>query len=314
MVSVKEKHRGEKRYLYAERSIRLPDGTVKKFSKLIHERDEAGSKMVADHFKKQELEAYRHAALATYRPDHILTKEKLAKVETYRAEYRILIRALTPQQRKDLIDRFTVNFTYESNALEGNSLTLKDVAVVLMEERVPAGKELREVFETRNTREANELLFKKKIKIDIPEIVKLHALLTKETGVARGFKRFPNFLLMRDVQTTPPEKVEDEMRALVARYQESDDHPLRAAAEFHARFERIHPFEDGNGRVGRVLLNAILLENGYPPLIIRKTSRNAYLSALAAHDNNHADKLERFLLEKYEATFEKFFKIYTEYL
>ncbi|GAG39592.1 unnamed protein product, partial [marine sediment metagenome] len=91
-------------------------------------------------------------------------------------------------------------------------------------------------------------------------------------------------------------------------------HPLKLAIEFHARFEKIHPFEDGNGRVGRMLLNAMLLEKGYPPLIIRKTARVAYFSSLEAFDRGHKDKLERFLLEKIKKTFNNFFEIYVKYL
>ncbi|HLC32145.1 MAG TPA: Fic family protein [Candidatus Nanoarchaeia archaeon] len=91
-------------------------------------------------------------------------------------------------------------------------------------------------------------------------------------------------------------------------------HPLRLAAEFHAKFERIHPFDDGNGRTGRIFLNAILLEHKYPPLIIRKTARIKYFSSLEAFDNGHKAKLERFFLDKIKDTFKKFFKIYVQYL
>jgi len=69
-----------------------------------------------------------------------------------------------------------------------------------------------------------------------------------------------------------------------------------------------------NGRTGRVLLNAILLEHNYPPLIIRKTARVAYFSSLEAFDKGHKDKLERFILEKFKKTFNNFFKIYVKYL
>ena len=121
---------------------------------------------------------------------------------------------------------------------------------------------------------------------------------------------------MRDLKTTPPEKIEQEMSDLISWYEKNKKklHPLRLATEFHARFEKIHPFEDGNGRTGRIFLNAMLLESGYPPLIIRKTAKVAYFSSLEAYDNGYKDKLERFLLDKIKKTFENFFKVYVDYL
>ena len=90
--------------------------------------------------------------------------------------------------------------------------------------------------------------------------------------------------------------------------------PLKLAALFHGKFERIHLFEDGNGRVGRFLINVILTKNKYSPLIIRKSQRIAYLSALEAFDQGYTEKLERFLLEKFKATYKNFFEVYFKYL
>ncbi len=301
-------------YLYAERSFRLPSGKVAKAAKLIKEAKDAENETVQRALDEQEVAAHQKEALARYRRDAVLTEEKLRKLERYRVEYKRIKRRLSPVQRRDLIDRFSINFTYESNALEGNSLTLKDVTLILTEERLPSNKELREVYETRNTRAANDLLFANKVKLTIPSIRKLHRIVVEGTGVATGFKRAPNFLVMRDVQTARPERVQEELHELLRWLEESEEHPLKKAADFHARFERIHPFEDGNGRVGRILLNAILLKEGYPPLIIRKSARIAYLSALEAHDKGYQAKLHRFLLAKLEQSFEKFFQVYIEYL
>lgn len=316
MVSIKTKTINGKKYLYAEYSFRLPDGSIKKLSKLIKNENQKESKEIKEYFLKNEAEAYIRYALEKYKPDNVLTEEQIKSIETIKVEYKEIMKKLTKKQIKDILDRFTVNFTYESNAIEGNSLTLKDVTLILGENLVPKGKDLREVYETKNTREAHELLFNNKVKITIKDIINIHSLLVKDTGVSFGFKKIPNYLLMRNLKTTPPERVEKEMIKLISWHEENKEkiHPLKLASEFHARFERIHPFEDGNGRVGRVLLNAILLENNYPPLIIRKTSRIAYFSALEAFDKGYKEKLERFLLEKLKKTFNNFFKVYVKYL
>ena len=316
MVSIKEKLLSGKNYLYAEYSFRLPNGKIKKISKLIKSKEKAQTKEIKEYFLKKEVEAYQQFAIKYYNQDDVLTKQKIEKIEEFKVEYKQIIKSLSKKQFQDILDRFTVNFTYESNALEGNSLTLKDVTLLLAENIVPKGKDLREIYETKNTRIANEMLFKKEFKIGIKDIVKLHSILVKDTGISIGFKKLPNYLLLRKVKTIPPEKVEEEMNKIVQWYQENKqtEHPLRLASEFHGRFEKIHPFEDGNGRVGRMLINIILLENDYPPIIIRKTMRESYFNALEAYDQRSKQKLLRFVMEKLENTFNHFFKIYIKYI
>ena len=316
MVSVIYKTINGKKYLYAEYSFRLPDGRIKKISKLIKNKGEEKNSGAKDYFLKKQIESYQNYALETYKHNCIFDEEQIKKLEQIKVEYKEIMKSFTKNQIKDILDRFTVNFTYESNAIEGNSLTLKDVTLILGENVVPKNKDLREVYETRNTREAHELLFKNKIKINIKDIIRAHSILVKDTGVEFGFKKLPNYLLMRNLKTTAPEKVEEEMNKLILWYESNKNkvHPLTLASEFHAKFERIHPFDDGNGRVGRIILNAILLEHNYPPLIIRKTARIAYFSSLEAFDKGYKIKLERFLLDKIKDTFEKFFKVYVKYL
>jgi len=316
MVSIKYKNINGKRYLYAEYSFRLPDGEIKKISKLIKKEEDASSEEIKKYFLEKQTESYQKYAIKNYKKTSIFDEEQIKKLERIKTEYKWIIKSFTKKQLKDILDRFTINFTYESNAIEGNSLTLRDVTLILGENIVPKNKDLREIYETRNTREAYEFLFEKKMKISIKNIVKIHSILVKDTGIQTGFKKLPNYLLMRNLKTTPPEKVEKEIKKLLEWYEKNKGiiHPLKLATEIHAKFEKIHPFEDGNGRAGRVLLNAILLENGYPPLIIRKTARIAYFSSLEAFDKGRSGKLERFMLEKFKKTFDNFFKVYVKYL
>lgn len=304
---------------YLEHSFRLPDGKIKKVSKYLpnYSKKEEGNIIIkySPLMKKKEEDILSKFVIQKYNPDSVLTKSEIEKVESMKQGYSKIIHKLTKNQFKDILDRFTVNFTYESNAIEGNSLTLKDVTIIIREGVVSQNKELREVYETVNTRDAVELMFNKKFKINEKDIIELHRILVKGTGVNFRYKKLPNFLLGRNVKTTPPEKVKEEMDKLIEWYnKDKQTHPLMKATLFHGRFEKIHPFEDGNGRVGRMLINIILMNNGYPPLIIRKTQRVKYFHSLQAFDDNYHGRLERFLLNSCKKTYRTFFEVYIQYI
>ncbi len=309
----KDKTINGKKYRYALKSIRLPNGRIVSLEIM----DKGQSKQeLGRALEEKEKQVHIRYALEKFRADHIINETELKKIEEIKFNYRKLLKKLTRAQLKDLFDRFTANFTYESNALEGNSLTLKDVAIVMFESMAIKNKDLREIYETRNSRDVVELLIKNQFSISEKDILKMHKLLTKDIDIHAGYKVVPNFLLGRDVKTTSPEQVPAEMGKIIEWYGQQKEklHPLKLASQFHGRFEQIHPFEDGNGRVGRFLINAILIDSKYPPLIVRKSQRIAYLKALENFDKDHQDTLERFLLERYKETYSKFFEIYIKYV
>lgn len=313
MVYLKKKRIGGREYYYLTKSIRLPDGKVKTLQKLVPKGID--TKEFEDFFNQKKKEVYTKVAVQNYRTDSIFTEDKFRKIEGIRVDYRNLLRKLSKSQIKDIFDRFTANFTYESNAIEGNSLTLKDVSIVIFENIIPTGKELREIYETRNSREVVGLIVKKRFRINHRDILRMHKLLMRDIPTAPGYKKLPNYIIGKKVETTPPDKVEEEMSSLIELVNENPEklHPLQLSADFHGRFEKIHPFEDGNGRVGRFLSNVILINKGYPPLIIRKSQRLSYLKALDDFDRGYKANLERLFLEKFEDTYNKFFEAYVRY-
>ncbi len=324
MVYLAAKKIKGKNYTYLVKSVRLPDASVKTIMKKVDIKtlDKRNTRKLAtaygDYFLQKEKELNAKWAAKKFRKNYIFSEGEIKKLEEIRVSYKYLIKKLGKNQLKDVFDRFTVNFTYDSNAIEGNSLTLKDVNIVIFENGAVECKSLREIYETRNSRRVVDCIFRKKFGINRKDIIKIHRLLMKDIDERSGYKKIPNIIYRteKEVKTTPPEKVEEEMTGLIEWYNKNTGnlHPLETAAIFHGRFEKIHPFEDGNGRVGRFLLNAILVNNGYPPLIIRKTSRTAYMESLKAFDSGYHDKLKRFLLKKFKDTYRKFFGIYVEYV
>jgi len=302
-----------KKYRYAVRTIRLPDGKIVSLEKIYKNESEDELGKFFEEREKQEQIKYVTKRFGT---DRIFTKEQVGKIENIRLDYKKILKKLSKANIKDLLDRFTANFTYESNAIEGNSLTLKDVAIVMFEHLSIKGKDLREIYETINSRKVVELIMKNKFGISHEDIIKMHKILVKDTGIQEGYKKLPNFILGSRMKTTPPEKVYGEMDNLIRLYHENKGkiHPVKLAGLFHGKFECIHPFQDGNGRVGRFLINVVLVKNKYSPLIIRKSQRVSYLKALSNFDSKYSGSLERFILERFKETYKKFFEVYVKYL
>lgn len=313
MVYFSEKLIKGRKYLYAIHSVRLQSGKIAKIGKRVDKREvTAGLK---SYFERKESSLRVEDSIGVFEANNVFTKGQIKKIEETKQAHKKIVSRLTKKQLQDLFDRFTVNFTYESNAIEGNSLTLKDVAIVLFENKLIGNKDLREIYETRNSRDVVDLILKNKFGVNEKDIIKMHEMLVRDMKIEIGYKKIPNFLLGRTIETTPPEKVALEMKKLLDWFKkENKMHPLQKAAHFHARFEKIHPFDDGNGRVGRFLINVILVNKGYAPLIIRKSHRLSYLKCLNDYDNGYTLNLERFMLEKYKKTFEKFFKVYVKYI
>lgn len=318
MTYIKEKNIRDRKYRYLTKSLRLPDGRIKTIQKLIKEDQQPSEleKKYFDYFLDQEKKAYAEYALRHFKTDTLFTRAQMEKIEGIRVDYAYTLKKFTKEQLKDVFDRFTANFTYESNAIEGSSLTLKDVSIVLFEKRSIEGKDLREIYEAKNSRKVMDYLLQRKFRMREEDIIKIHAMIMKDIDTRTGYKTIPNYILGSNVKLTPPEKVEEEMKKLMDWYHQSieTNHPLKISALFHGRFERIHPFEDGNGRVGRILSNLILIQNRYPPIIIRKTQRDSYIKSLEDFHRGYTTNLERLFLDKYKKTYQDFFAAYLKYI
>lgn len=184
-----------------------------------------------------------------------------------------------------LREKLALDWTYHSNAIEGNTLTLRETKVVL-EGITVGGKSLQEHFEAINHRDAilyvEEIVARNEILTEW-QIKNIHSLVLKglDNGEAGRYRR--ENVVIAGASTMPPSflHLDDEMRALIAWHQhDAGAHPVRRAAGLHARFVKIHPFVDGNGRTGRLLLNFELMKAGYPPAVIRREDRLAYFDAL----------------------------------
>lgn len=197
-------------------------------------------------------------------------------------------RPLSEDILKNLKKYFDVELTYNSNAIEGNTLTITETKVILEDGiTIGNGKSLREHLEVINHKEAIdyiENIVENNIDISEQVIKNIHYIILKSISNDDAGKYRNSNILLSGSSHKPVEHflVEDKMRELIEWYNNKKlvMHPIELAATFHFRFVYIHPFIDGNGRTARLLMNLILMRNGYPLAIIRNEDRSKYMMAL----------------------------------
>ncbi len=210
---------------------------------------------------------------------------------------------------EDKVDtEFAKEFIFNSNNIEGSKIPPEIVREII--ERGDAKyKDKNEIKEVKNSIIAYNYL-KKSFKFNIASIKRLYHILTKDLemqkGVLypRGFKKVPN--MVGNFETAPPEHVELELKKLLQWYKKGKKkiHPLLLAFDFHRRYEEIHPFLDGNGRTGRLIMNKILISSGYQPVIVYKDNKQAYFNALAKAKGGRIKNYCQFMLEQTKKTYD----------
>lgn len=184
----------------------------------------------------------------------------------------------------------TVEMTYHSNAIEGNTLTLKETRLVLEEGITVSGKPMKDHLEAINHRNALdflETLIKRKA-VEEADILRLHAIISKDIEREFAGRYRQGQVRVAGASFTPPNyvKVPGLIKKLILWINENENkiHTIELASLAHHRFVIIHPFFDGNGRTARLLMNLILIRRGYPPTIVPVTERRRYFNALEKAD------------------------------
>ncbi len=210
---------------------------------------------------------------------------------------------------------FAKEFIFNSNNIEGSKIPPEKVREII-EKGDTKYAERNEVKEVQNSVLAFEYL-QKSFKFNLGSIKRLYHILTKdlfrEGGLSypRGFKKEEN--IVGNSQTTAPEKVVEELTTLLKWYKlnKNKTHPLVLAFEFHKKYEMIHPFLDGNGRTGRLIMNKILISSGYFPIIVYKSNKLAYFNALEKTEKTK--NYYQFMLEQADKTYDYLLEVIAKY-
>jgi Fic family protein len=247
-------------------------------------------------------------------------KELFEKIDSLKIEIDKL-RPLKPEEEQRITQKFRLDWNFHSNAIEGNSLTLGETKTLLMHGLTAGGKKVRDADDIRGHDDVLKMLPKliaDKHRLTEADIKNMHRDLLREPyfkdAIAPDGKifrlkvRLGEYKQERNIVHTPtgetheyvrPEDVTAKMHDLLQWHREREEkrdiHPVEHSALFHHRFEAIHPFDDGNGRMGRILMNLILMQSGFPPVIIKVEDRNHYVASLAKADAHEFKDLVEFI-------------------
>lgn len=225
----------------------------------------------------------------------------------------------TDAQLAEVLNGHSIAFAYHSGKIENEKITYNDTREIFEHDGVTAYTgDLRTLFEIRNAKLANELFltsFGAKRKIDeelVKEFQKLLTINTYDTrrwqlGERPGQYKKHDYVTGREEIGAAPEDVQEEMAELIGELQDlKRENALTAAAYFHAKFENIHPFADGNGRTGRIAMNYLLVMLNHPPIVIHEEDRKEYYAALEAWDSEQKlESMITFLREQTVKTWQK---------
>ena len=213
--------------------------------------------------------------------------------------------------RKDLYEDLLVKLTYHSDGIEGSTLTLRETASVILENINIANKTLIEQIEAKNHKSALVYLFeyiKEGKEINENLLKRLHEILMNGILDNAGAYRFhPVRIVGSQTITANYLKIPELIQELFLEINSSTKDMVTKASIFHSKFEIIHPFPDGNGRVGRLLLNAMLIKENIIPVIIDKKKKNIYYNCLdTSFTDNDFDHMISFVADSIETTYKEF--------
>lgn len=278
MSSIRTERRGDRAYRYLVQSYRWR-GAVRQ--KSVYLGNDAPTK------------------IAQYRAqlDAAVLKETWFQLfDQIRDRYRARLASLPPSVSESELEEFVVDFTYDTNRIEGSTLTLEETRRLLERELTPS-RPLRDILEARSHAALFRSLASDPEPLDLAHIRSWHQRLFRETkpDIAGTLREVEVGIRGSEHVPPPPLEARPMLVELLRRTNRSlkTDNAVKVAGEFHWRFEYIHPFADGNGRVGRIAMNMVLARSGYPLLNIPYARRRGYYRALEGA--SRADDSRRFL-------------------
>ncbi|PIN85466.1 MAG: hypothetical protein COV47_02020 [Candidatus Diapherotrites archaeon CG11_big_fil_rev_8_21_14_0_20_37_9] len=272
--------RNSKTYFYVVENIALGGGKRRQMREYIGDKQPSESKLqtlIAEFEKKAEKETLK------LHGHHYLTNEEIKEIDKINSEFWAKYKKLNPTVQKQFDQNFIMTFVYNTNSIEGSTLSPKEVELLLAENISP-NKPLDDVLEAKAAQKT--LNYAKEYKGEFTQefISQIHEMYFRDTKprIAGKYKTHQNSVRGSHFETTPPHLVITDMKNYIKEYGEKKKelHPLELSTWAHWKLVRIHPFQDGNGRTARIIMNYMLHTNGYAMIDIKTKEKQQYFNAL----------------------------------
>ncbi len=291
MVFIEKQRHGKHDYFYLVKNMRISPAKVRK-TRIFLGRSVPGHKELQKFFQQLEKKSPKPYAAELL---SLQVQEKLEDLRSSIAVFKGFAQGLEATE-------FLVRYTYNTNAIEGNPLTLRQTALILSDGITPQGAKTGDVIEVLNGRDAWEFVKSFKGQVNKSFACRVQYEVTKNTAcrIQGNYRDSEVGISGSDWKPPSAKEVPHLANELFKQYREKKRllHPVELACWMHNRLVQIHPFTDGNGRTSRLLMNWILMKNGFPPAIIEARNKEQYYGAIEAADKGDQKPFASFLSQQ----------------
>lgn len=298
MVYLETVERKNKKYYYIAKNFRIDIKKWKKIRRYIGDKPPS-KEQKEKAIKEIEAEALLKGYTTPTSKYRYLKNEEAEKLQDIKEVCKKFYGKISEIGRKKYDNDFVVRFTYNTNAIEGNRLSLRETSMIITENIIPAGATANDYTEALNSRICYDFINEYSGEFNQKFLLQIHKLLTQNTDCRiKGAYRDEKILITgSEWIPPPPEKIRDFMKKTFQWYYSNRKklHPIELGAILHNQLVRIHPFTDGNGRTARLIANWILLKNEFPMFIIDLKDKINYYKAIEQGDKGNDAEIVHYI-------------------
>ena len=302
MTYVETIKRNKKEYYYLTKNVRLSQNKWKKIRLFLGDKKPSQEEL-KKYAQDIENKSKPFSKISNYT---YLSEHDAETLQDIKESYGTWLKQIPKSVKEKLNEDFVIRFTYHSNAIEGNRLTLRQTALILKDKVIPTGVRAEDYNEAINGKECLDFIKSYKGELNTKLLEKINGILTKNTGVVYGGRiRFFNVQIQGSTHVPPPyTEVKKHMLNFFKWYSANKNklHPFELATMIHAKLTWIHPFEDGNGRTARTVMNFILMKKCFPMFFIPFEKREEYYQSLDIADKGdykeYISKMLRLIIDQ----------------